>query len=347
MKLRKIIILAILAITIDSYGQSSKNQTVQTVEESGQTTFIVDDFSDRYFGKVFLTENETSGDVVEGSGWIVIFDKETNRQLIKVENDQIFIWLHKGKVRANIAELPYGEQSIIMYSDFNFDDKADFAIMNGRYSCYGGPSFEIYLATDKGFEYSEDFTHLAQDYCGMFHLDYDEKQISTMTKSGCCWHQYSTFVVEDNRPVAIKIVEEGLNMAGVWDIVEQKRVNGKMITQEYSVLNTNEKMEVIYSFEFSNKKKMKLLAHYDKLLYIFTNKDDKIELYIWDEVFHYSKKDNMLEFENEGTTYKIISSGIIVNTANKKYDMKALPETIKGSLTDILEKNFENVTVIQ
>ena len=346
MKLKKIIILAILAITIDSYGQSSKNQTVQTIEESDQTTFIVDGFSDRYFGKVFLDDIETYSDIVKGSGWIAIFDKETNQQLIKVENDQLFTWLHEGKMQANIAELPYGEQSLIMYRDFNFDDKADFAIMNGHYSCYNGPSFEIYLATDNGFEYSDDFTNLAQEYCGMFHLDYDEKQIFTMTKSGCCWHQYSTFVVEDNRPVAIKIVEEGISMSGtVWDIVEQERVNGKMTTQQYSIFNTDAEIDVMYSFEFSNGKKMRLIADYDRLHYIFTNKDEKVELYVGGEGFRYSKKDNMLEFENEGTSYKITSTGIIVSTSNKKYDMKALPETIKGSLTDILEKNFDNVVI--
>jgi CRISPR/Cas system-associated endoribonuclease Cas2 len=32
-----------------------------------------------------------------------------------------------------------------------------------------------------------------------------------MTKSGCCWHQYSTFVVEDNKPKVVEIIEEVAN----------------------------------------------------------------------------------------------------------------------------------------
>jgi hypothetical protein len=208
MEPKKILIFALLATIAGSCGQSPKNQAGQTVEESGQTTFIVEDFSDRYFGKVVLVDNETNSEFVKGSGWIAVFDKETNQQLIKVENSQIFTTLHDGKVKANIAELPYGEQSLIMYNDFNFDGKADFAIMDGYNSCYNGPSFEIYLATKNGFKYSEDFTRLAQEYCGMFEVDYDKKQIFTMTKSGCCWHEYSTFTVENNRLVVIEIREE-------------------------------------------------------------------------------------------------------------------------------------------
>jgi len=61
--------------------------------------------------------------------------------------------------------------------------------------------------------------------------------------------------------------------------------------------------------------------------------------------FHYSKKDNALRFVNGNTTYTITTNGIIATTPNKKYDMKALPASQKGSLTDILKNKFENVLI--
>jgi hypothetical protein len=328
MKINKTIILALLAVA----GSLS-----------AQTTFIVDNFSDKYFGKVFVPDTAE----VTSAGWVAIFDKKTKRRLIKIEADELSLNLHNGKMLANVKELPYGEQSVIMYEDYNFDGKKDFALMDGQYSCYGGPAFKIYLATDKGFEYSENFTRLAQEYCGMFNVDYSEQRIYTMTKDGCCWHQYSEFVVENNRPVAVKIVEEEFSPNNIMiDYVEKNRINGKMLTKKYSVFNTEEEeRNVFYSFEFSNKKKMRLLKEFDRLYYIFTDKDDKIELYHWDDSFYYSKKNNTLEFENGKTIYTITSTGIIVTTPSKKYDMKAVPATIKGSLTYILNNEFENVSV--
>jgi len=53
-------------------------------------------------------------------GAIVIYDKKTGREVIKVSSDELaFDHPADGKVAANIKELPYGEQSVIMYDDFN------------------------------------------------------------------------------------------------------------------------------------------------------------------------------------------------------------------------------------
>ena len=78
--------------------------------------------------------------------------KKNKKQLIKINSDELTFTLHKGKVLANVKELPYGKQSSILYEDFNFDGIKDFAIMDGQNSCYHGPSFQIYLATNKGFK---------------------------------------------------------------------------------------------------------------------------------------------------------------------------------------------------
>lgn len=222
-----------------------------------QKTFVVDNFSKDYFGKLYIADTTE----VFSKGWIAVFDKKTKKQLIKIISDELTFTLHKGKVLANVKEMPYGEQSSILYEDFNFDGLKDFAIMDGQNSCYHGPSFQIYLATNNGFKQNPEFTELAQDYCGMFDIDYKTKTIRTMTKSGCCWHQYSNYKVKNNSPYPIKIVEEGFSPAGItWDMEEQNLIKGKMVLSKYQIFAVEEnKDKILLSFGFENKKKMHVL----------------------------------------------------------------------------------------
>ena len=306
-----------------------------------QTTFVVDNFSKDYFGKVFIADTTE----VFSKGWVAIIDKKSKKQLIKINSDELTFRLHKGKVLANIKELPYGEQSSILYEDFNFDGIKDFAIMDGQNSCYHGPSFQIYLATNKGFEQSPEFTELAQDYCGMFDTNHKTKTISTMTKSGCCWHQYSEFKVKNNSPYPIKIVEEGMSPSGItWDIEEQNLINGKMVKSTYQMLALElDKEDLLLSFEFENKKKMQVFKTETTLYYVFTDSKDKIEL-IYNEIFKYSKSENTLTFVNHNTEYIISDDKIIAKTPNNTYNMKAVTSTKRGTLTKLKTQKLENVT---
>lgn len=80
--------------------------------------------------------------------------------------------------------------------------------MDGQYSCYHGPSFQIYLETEEGLKHSPEFTRLAQEYCSIFDVDYEKQTLHTIAKSGCYWHQFSTFKVVNNIPNPILIIEE-------------------------------------------------------------------------------------------------------------------------------------------
>ena len=311
---------------------------------NAQATFTVDNFSDEYFGKIHLDGEgfkEYSDFVSSSKGWIAIFDKKTNRQLIGVDAYGLHVSLHKGKALANIKELPYGEQSEIEYADYNFDGKKDFALMDGRDGCYGGSSFQIYLATDNGFEFSSEFSYLTKGNCYVS-VDHANKQIHTGTKGSCCWHLDETYVVENNLPVLIKsVVSDSRNSSTMY--VEKSFVNGKIAVTKISF---DDEDDVFYSFEFSNKKKMRLLGKGGSLLYIFTDKDGTVELLTRDDAqFRYSKKENVLRFENGKTTYAITADGIIVTNSGKKFDMKAVPATRKGSLAHILENKFWNVSI--
>lgn len=305
-----------------------------------QTTFVVDNFSNEYFGKLFIADTTE----VFSKGWVVIFDKKTKKQLIKINSDELTFELHRGKVIANIKELPYGEQSQILFEDYNFDGIKDFAIMDGQNSCYHGPSFQIYLATGKGFKQSPEFTELSQNYCGMFDVDHKTKTIRTMTKSGCCWHQYSEFKVKNSILYPIKIVEEEMSASGItWDYEEQNLVRGKMVKSTYQMLALEvDKGNLVLSFKFENKKKMQIFKIENSLYYVFTDTNDKIEL-IFNDTFKYSSQENTLTFTSRKTEYVISDDSIIAKTPNNTYKMKAVNDTKFGTLTKLKSLKIENL----
>jgi hypothetical protein len=176
-------------------------------------TLDIGKFSDRYYAKV--TVNGNLGNVFV-PGVIRVYDrKNPKKPIITIESEQLAFFVDHGKISANVRELPYGEQSLLMYEDFNFDGKKDLALMDGQHSCYGGPSFLVYLANNKGgFTLNPDFTRLAQEYCGFFATNAKTKTIDVMTKSGCCWHLFETYKVSGNQPYRIYAREEALTASG-------------------------------------------------------------------------------------------------------------------------------------
>jgi hypothetical protein len=318
-----------------------------------QTVFTVENFSKDYYGKV--TINDTTE--VFSKGWVAIYDRKTNKQIIKVVSEELAISLHNGKVIANIKSLPYGEQSLIMYEDYNFDGKKDFAIEDGQNSCYHGPSFKIYLATDKGFSFSEAFTRLAQEYCGMFEVDYKEKKIYTMTKSGCCWHQYSQFIVKNNQPKAIKILTDEQDFA--FTIFTEEIWNGKtMIKKQEKTINTEQEgIQIILSFIVpENKKKVILFNTNDRTLnYAILRKDSTVEFsYPINTVyqspdfkFYKSSSNRSVIFSNKSATYKIYERptevGIEMSISGKTYNLVGDYKTKIGGLENLLKVQLDNV----
>ena len=109
----------------------------------GQVTFNIDGFSEQYYGKVYFSDTTQTA----SAGWVEVYDRSTKKKLIHVDADELSFDLHDGEIKANIAEIPYGEYSVLLYEDYNFDGIKDFAIMDGFNSCYGGPSFQIFLAS--------------------------------------------------------------------------------------------------------------------------------------------------------------------------------------------------------
>ena len=192
MSITRHVMAAVLGLTISLHAAAER------------ATYKVGKFSEDYRATVTV-----DGDATGASGVIAVFDTHTGKRLLRVAADNLPFALREGEVPPNIKELPYGEQSVLIYEDFNFDGKPDLAIMDGQNSCYGGPSFQIYLASHQGFRRNPEFTRLAQEYCGMFQVDAKARQLHVMTKSGCCWHLFETFDVVGNRPqLAESIIDE-------------------------------------------------------------------------------------------------------------------------------------------
>ncbi len=332
----------------------------------GQVTFMINDFSDEYYGKLYIADTS----VVFSEGWVAVYNKKNNKELLKIESEELTFTIHDGKVQANIAEAPYGEQSVLIYDDFNFDGKEDFALMNGQNSCYHGPSFNIYLFDNGKFTYSESFSELSNMYCGMFQSDPTEKRIYTMTKSGCCWHQYSEYIVENNEPKAVRIEEYNHYALHPYLLVitEQKWDGTKMVTtvigKEIDLSSVSESDLIPFSFQLENGKWVLFIddisAEEDKVStrYAFVDAEGKVELEYpnpdenrkFANFIYTEKGDNYTcSFSNGNAKYMVYDYstpqrkvGVKVVVNGKTYDLKGKPETVTRKLRVIAE--CDNVT---
>lgn len=324
----------------------------------GQSTYEIKNFSKKYFA--VLTIAKGYEDEVFKKGEISIYETENKKKIITVESEEFtFDTDEKGEVKTNVLELPYGEQSIIIYEDFNLDDVPDLAIMDGQHSCYHGPSFLIYLSENNQLKLSPEFTRLAQEYCGMFSVDKQEKRIYTMTKDGCCWHQFSTFKIENNQPKLILQEEEGiLNFPFFTEKVTQWDENGVATTQEGTYLDLGQEgVSEVLSFKLKNNKEVILYNINDQTLnYALLRPDGLVEFFYPIEAvyenpdFRLNKAESQLTFHNKEATYKIYVEeskkvGIKVELAGKIYDLKGDVKTLKGKLGKIKTMGFHNVVI--
>lgn len=314
-------------------------------------TYQIQDFSDDYYA-IIKSTNEVNN---ETNSIVEIRDAKTKKILISqpadididYELDNSEAHQLGDKISANIVSLPYGESSVLIYDDFNFDNKSDLAIKDGRYGCYGGPSYQVYLKQGRTFVHSEGFTELAQGNCGFFDIDEEKQTLHTMTKSGAAWHQYSDYKVINNKPVAVRIVEEEYNYKGLLSILEKTRVNGKMVENQYQQLAMYEEGDdssrYVYGFDLDNGKKMILDSYEeDHLYYAFTDKDGKIELY-YDGQFIYDAKQKTLSFTNKPVVYEINNKGITVKNSNKNILLKVQNGSMRGNLNNLAR--FKNVKI--
>lgn len=318
----------------------------------GQVSFNIDGFSKQYYGKVYFADTSA----LTSAGWVEVYDRITNKKLIHVDADELSFDLHDGEIKPNIAEIPYGEYSVLLYQDYNFDGKKDFAIMDGFNSCYQGPSFLIYLATENGFQFSGDFTELAQDFCGMFSVDYKEKTLSTMTKDGCCWHQFSKYIVEDNKPKLIRTFTDNLKNDPLRIQTTEEWDGKKMVESVSTSINLkSESVENYFKFHVDAMNKSIILYNKNGHTLNYAIMDDKknVEFYYpsddsdQSEEFTYNKETGSVSFENKDTSYTIYEKsgklGINITYKGKTHQWVGNPKSRKGSIGKLLRVKLDNV----
>lgn len=312
-----------------------------------QIEYKIEDFSDAYYA-VFIM-NEDQKEEVFKEGTMLVFDKKTGSTLVEVEceSSTFEIKLTEGSKK---IQVPYEAQSSLLYEDFNFDGNKDIAVQ--QYYSSKGPSYTIYIAKKAGFELDEDFTNLIQSSQGNWDLDPDSNKIYTRSSGGCCWHSYSTYSIQNGRPVLTAETVEHIDFA--FTITTSKHLQeGKMIETVEKIINLEEEgITVIMAFNLKGKnKKVVLFNINDRTLnYALVGEEDIVEFNYPIETV-YANPDftlmnggNDLVFNNDNAEYKIyqisiggkISSvGILVKANGKTYDLKGDITTIKGNLSNI------------
>ena len=202
----KLIILLIIISIPQFLSPQINRQETDTLQ-----IYTIKDFSDFYYAKISILDTNFES----MTGYISIHKRSSNEEMIRVKSNDIYLESHNGILSSNVVDL-YGEQSLVIYKDFNFDGERDFAIQDGRDGCYGGPSYSIYLLEKNKFVHNNEFSNLAHGNCGMFYVDTTKKSLVTFDKSGCCIHYQTYYKVINNTPVAfLKIVEEVVGENGM------------------------------------------------------------------------------------------------------------------------------------
>ncbi|OUM09480.1 hypothetical protein BW686_01530 [Pseudomonas syringae] len=327
-----------------AYGEMD----VKAFEQSPRETYTVQDFSDRYRATLDIS---AGGDVFR-PGVISVYDKASGAELLRVRSDELVLGTDPktGKVKANVHELPYGEQSVLIYQDFNFDGIKDLALMDGQNSCYHGPSYQVFLGTSGGFRHSDSFTQLAQNNCGLFSVDEKARKIETMTKDGCCWHQMSTYTVRDGEPVLeTQTVLDHTGGSGLPTETVSRNQNGKMTHTTRIVWEEDGQREILLSFRLAPSGKQIVLFRSgaaSPVFYAAVDSKSQVGLLFPQaegEQLKYDAASHVLSFVRGDTAYRIVGDAkgapkaMQVVVRGKTTELKLLAEPAQGSLDKVAE----------
>ena len=163
---------------------------------------------------------------------VKLFKKGSKALFQAFHSDELTMYLdEKLKPSVNVIQL-YGEQSPLIFDDFNFDGTEDLAIRNGNYGSYGGPVYDIYVfnQSKNKFVLSQELSVLTQENLGMFELDKKRKRIITLNKSGCCYHIRSEYQVVPRKGLLLvrEFIEDEFTSSGNQvKVTDRHLINGK------------------------------------------------------------------------------------------------------------------------
>ncbi|RZG77471.1 FG-GAP repeat protein [Acinetobacter sp. WCHAc060025] len=183
--------------------------------------------------KLYDVQIETQYALDQMSGKAIIhLSKKNSKQVFQTfHSDELTLSFdQKAQPQVNVAQI-YGEQSAILFGDFNFDGTQDIAISNGNYGSYGGPVYDIYVfnQTKGNFILSEELSVLTQENLGMFELDQKRKRLMTFNKSGCCYHIRSEYEVVPNKGLLLvrEFIEAVVTAGDKVEVTDRNLVKGR------------------------------------------------------------------------------------------------------------------------
>ena len=167
----------------------------------------------------------------DGKAKIKLYQKMTKQLVQTFDSDELTMYLdEKFKPSVNIVQL-YGEQSPLIFDDFNFDGTEDLAIRNGNDGSYGGPVYDVYVLNQSRHKFilSEELSALTQDNLCMFDIDKKRKRLITYNKSGYCYHTRSEYeVVPNKRLLLVREFSEAVVTTGdKVEVIDRNLVKGK------------------------------------------------------------------------------------------------------------------------
>ena len=174
---------------------------------------------------------ECSQSACDGQAKIDLHPKNKTRKVQRFSSDDLSMDLDENfKPSVNVVQL-YGEQSAVIFADFNFDGSEDMAIRNGNYGAYGGPTYDVYVfhQTKNKFVLSQELSTLTHENLGMFQIDPQRKRIITFNKSGCCYHIRSEYGVIPKQGLRLvkEFIEDATAVEGKVKVVERTLNRGR------------------------------------------------------------------------------------------------------------------------
>jgi len=191
---------------------------------------VINDISDIYYAEI---KYKSPSYDIYFKGDIKIFNKHNKTVLIQLESKELLKnnW-------ENLNEIKYKDQSNIIYEDFNFDGRKDFAILDSYSGPYGSPTYKIYLYQKENFTYNKSFSELAHQYMGIFQIDSCKKELITYKKSGCCFHEKTKFIIiKDNKLTPNLMIIDINDPEGQSGRTIKKFTQGKWVTISKTIIN--------------------------------------------------------------------------------------------------------------
>lgn len=322
-----------------------------------QIIFKVTGFSPDYYAQIIFPDSAALDD---NQGRVMIYAQNTDAKLISTE-PFFGLSVHLDGYKPNAAgiiEIPYSEQAVFAYKDYNFDGKKDFAIVDGRGGCYSMLSYSFYLATDNAFKFSKAFTQMEHHLCNMFEVDYATQTLTYHNAmAGGGRGHYKEFKVINNKPQLV-LADDYYIGRPKQPYSERKIWDGHELVDTVGIPAGHIKSYGLLSFHIKNSgKKVVVMAPYSNIgagrvtVNLLDAKNTVIARYGNEEGerFGYNPKKGILKADNgKYTIYENGSGlGLKVWANGKTIIYKVKSNAKKGSLTDLLPvaHRYKNVHV--